>query len=253
MFLGIVVGVFGITYLFENFPEPLWGFFFGLILASCIYVGRKVDKWKLINISMLIVGAIVAYGITIISPSSGDTSAWYVFLSGMVAICALILPGISGSFILLLMGMYTVIIPTIKSFLVSPNLQSAGIIAVFAMGCLTGLVGFSRVMNFLFNKYPSITLSLLVGFMLGSLNKIWPWRNVSEILDKRTFNLVEVTNIEQLNNYKIGGYKVISEINVLPGEYWMGTSKLWITLVSLLFGFCLLFIFDSMARKIQSL
>lgn len=251
MGLGIIMGVFGITYLFENFPEPLWGFFFGLILASCLYVGKNIKIWSGQNIAILAFGTILAYLITIISPVSGSTSMWYVFISGMIAICALILPGISGSFILLLLGMYAVIIQTVKSFLVHPNLEGGTVLAVFALGCLTGIAGFSRIMGFLFKKYYNGTLALLVGFMLGSLNKIWPWRNVSEILDKKTFKLFSVHSIEDLKSYNESGYKVLAEVNVLPQDYWMGTSKVALTIFCFLFGFALLFAIDRIARKFK--
>lgn len=250
---GIIVGVFGITYLFENFPEPLWGFFFGLILASCIYVGKKVDSWSFIHIIILFLGALVAYYITTISPVSGNTSLWYVYLSGTIAICALILPGISGSFILLLLGMYSVVIQTLKAFLVGPDIRNITILLVFALGCLTGITVFSRVMNFLFNKYPKGTLTLLIGFMLGSLNKIWPWRNVSEILDKASFNPVIISRMEDLNIYRDAGYKVLSEVNVFPAEYWMGTSKVLATILSLISGFVLLFAIDALAKRFQKI
>lgn len=251
MLMGIVIGVFGISYLFENYPEPLWGFFFGLILASCIYVGKKVKKWEFSHIGILLIGLIIAYGITVISPAEGNTSSWYVFTAGMIAICALILPGISGSFILLLMGMYTVIIPTLKNFLSSPNLSEFWIIVVFGSGCLVGLLGFSRIMNYLFNRFPDKTLVLLVGFMLGSLNKIWPWRNVSEILSKESYSNVFVTDLKDLESYIDGGYKVLKESNVLPGAYWMSSPKVYLTIGAFILGFLVLFFFDLMANRFQ--
>ena len=100
MAIGLLFGIFVVTYLYENYPEPLWGFFFGLILASSFYIGSSIKQWKLKDIVILILGIVIAFGITIISPASGNTSLWYVFISGMLAITALILPGISGSFIL---------------------------------------------------------------------------------------------------------------------------------------------------------
>ena len=108
MVLGILIGVFGVTHLLENYPQHLWGFFFGLIVASAIYIGRQVPKWGIAEIVGLILGTVLAYYITVASPTQGNEALWFVFVSGMIAISALILPGISGSFILLLMGMYTV-------------------------------------------------------------------------------------------------------------------------------------------------
>jgi putative membrane protein len=180
MVLGIGVGVFGVTHLLENYPELLWAFFFGLIIASALYIGRQVTKWGAIEIAILIVGVAVAYFITVASPAQGSESLVMVFIAGAIAISALILPGISGSFILLLMGMYTLIIPTVKDALKTFNPDSLVILVVFALGCLLGLATFSRVLSWTFKNYHNQTLALLTGFMIGSLNKIWPWRNVLE-------------------------------------------------------------------------
>ncbi len=178
MVLGVVLGVFGISHLLENYPVLLWAFFFGLIIASAIYIGRQVDKWGPAEIIGLILGGVVAYLITVLSPAQGSDNLIMVFIAGAIAISALILPGISGSFILLLMGMYTLIIPSIKSFLENQDGRSFIILVVFGLGCLLGLATFSRVLSWMFRKFHSLTLAILAGFMIGSLNKIWPWRNV---------------------------------------------------------------------------
>lgn len=184
MVIGIVVGVFGITHLLDNYPILLWAFFFGLIIASAIYVGKQVKKWNWSSILAIIVGAVVAYWITIAVPAEGNTAPWFVFLSGMIAISALILPGISGSFILLLLGMYTYIVPTVKNALTTFEGESLIILVIFGLGCLVGLVTFSRVLSWTFKHYENTTLALLTGFMIGSLNKIWPWRMPEQWLIK---------------------------------------------------------------------
>ena len=176
MVFGIVVGVFGITHLLDNYPILLWAFFFGLIIASAIYVGKQVKSWNWSSIVAIILGAAFAYWITIAVPAEGNTALWFVFLSGMIAISALILPGISGSFILLLLGMYTYIVPTVKNALTTFEGESLVILGVFGLGCLVGLATFSRVLSWTFKHYENTTLALLTGFMIGSLNKIWPWR-----------------------------------------------------------------------------
>jgi len=148
----------------------LWAFFFGLIISSAIFIGKQVDGWGIKEIVALLAGTAFAYYITVASPAQG--------LSGVIAISALILPGISGSFILLLMGMYSFIIPTVKTALTTFDGESLITVSTFAIGCLVGLMTFSRVLSWTFKNYKNITLALLTGFMLGSLNKLWPWRNV---------------------------------------------------------------------------
>jgi putative membrane protein len=178
MAAGMILGVFGVTWVLENYPVLLWSFFFGLILGSVVFVARMIKQWNYVTVLAFIIGTAIAYFITIASPAEGNQALWFVFVSGMLAICALMLPGISGSFILLLMGMYTFIIPTVKNALKTFDPSSIKVLIVFAAGALVGLGGFSRVLTWTFKKYHDQTMGLLAGFMLGSLNKIWPWRNV---------------------------------------------------------------------------
>jgi len=178
MVMGIVVGVFGVSYLLEHYPVLLWAFFFGLIIASAIYIGRQVGRWSIREGLALVLGALIAYYITVATPAQGNDALWMVFLAGAIAISALILPGISGSFMLLLMGMYTLIIPSVKSALQNFDSESLIILAAFGLGCLLGLATFSRLLSWTFSNYRATTLATLTGFMIGSLNKIWPWRNV---------------------------------------------------------------------------
>ena len=180
MAFGVITGVFGVTYLLEHYPVLLWAFFFGLIIASAIYIGKQVDGWGLAEIIGLIAGTVIAYVITVASPAQGTEALWFIFIAGAIAISALILPGISGSFMLLLMGMYTIVIPTVKEALKTFAFDKLLIVAVFGLGCLVGLATFSRVLSWTFKHYKNPTLAVLTGFMLGSLNKIWPWRNVLE-------------------------------------------------------------------------
>ncbi len=180
MVLGILGGVLGVTYLLENYPVLLWSFFFGLIIASSIYVGKQVKGWNIGNILMLVLGAVVAYYITIASPAQGSENLLFVFFSGLIAISALMLPGLSGSFILLLLGMYKFILSdTLKTgVLKNQDPQAMLIMGVFGIGCLVGLMTFSRILSWTFKHYRNPTLALLTGFMIGSLNKVWPWQQV---------------------------------------------------------------------------
>jgi putative membrane protein len=177
---GLVFGVLFFTYLLESFPILIWAFFFGLIISSSFYIGRKVKSWSLIQVFVLLIGISIAYGITLLNPGGGSSSLLFVFFSGMIAISALILPGISGSFILLLMGMYPIILGAAKSVLTDFNSENLLLLSIFALGCLTGLALFSRILSYAFSNFPNNTLALLTGFMLGSLPKIWPWRTVLE-------------------------------------------------------------------------
>lgn len=160
-----------ITYLLEFHTTVLWGFFFGLILSSIYLVGKKIKKWTLANIVSLLIGTTIAFVVTILPPTTSPEALWFVFISGAIAICAMILPGISGSYILLLMGAYEFILNSLKDIKLS-------IITVFIAGCATGLLSFSRFLNWLFKNHHDLTIALLTGFLVGSLNEIWPWKKV---------------------------------------------------------------------------
>ena len=225
MIAGIVVGVFGVTYFLENYPEVLWALFFGLILGSIPMVLSQIRSFDLKTIGLVALGTLVAYGITSLNPMSGSENYLFIFIAGAIAISALVLPGISGSFMLLLMGLYSTIIPTIKSFLKSPELSEFILLAVFGLGVITGLVLFSRLVSAAFDKYRDGTIALMSGFMLGSLNKIWPWRNVETILDKRTQEFVTVDS-ESIQSIDMTAdfVKVVKENNVFPSEYFYDSN-----------------------------
>jgi putative membrane protein len=178
MATGVVTGIFTITYLLEHYPPVIWAFFFGLIIASVVYVLRQVRGWKLAELLSLLAGALFAYWITVSSPMQGSESLLVVFFSGMIAICALMLPGISGSFVLLLLGMYTFVIGSLKAVLSSLDPASLQVVVVFALGCLGGMAFFSRILTWTLQHFHNATMAMMAGFMFGSLNKLWPWRNV---------------------------------------------------------------------------
>jgi len=233
MVCGVLVGIFGITYLLDNYPVLVWAFFFGLIIASAIYIGKQLTKWTAVEIGLLFLGTVLAYGITVIAPVEGSTSLPIVFISGAIAISAFILPGVSGSFMLLLMGMYTIIIPTIKKVLTFDT-SSLLLVVVFALGCLTGLFTFARVLSWTFKNYKNQTLAILTGFMIGSLNKIWPWR-----IPDKTIN----------SGDKI---KVITENNVLPGDF-PGEPYVFGVIALMIIGFIFVFILERFGSKPEKL
>lgn len=236
MGVGLVVSVFTISYLLENYPEPLWAFFFGLILASVPFMLRQVKDRNIKTLLIFLIGAVVAYMITSLNPVVGITNYAYIFFAGAIAICALVLPGISGSFILLLLGLYSLIIPTLKSFLKSPDMSGFIILAVFGMGCIVGLALISRLVSKAFKKYHDGTLALLSGFMLGSLNKIWPWRNVQTIVEKETGNpiLLNESNYHLLSENS-DNYKILTESNVLPDAY-MSDPRTILVVIAVIVG-----------------
>ena len=174
LFLGIFVSIVSlakvIKHLLESQPILLWSFFFGLVLASIIYIAKQITDWNFKAFLVLIIGAVLAYFITTLNPLvSENSSSLFVFLAGAIAICAMILPGISGSFILVLLGAY-------KPVLEAINNRDFKTILVFMAGAIVGLLAFSRVLKWLFKNHKNLTLALLTGFIIGSLNKIWPWK-----------------------------------------------------------------------------
>jgi putative membrane protein len=160
------------TYLLDNHPIQIWSFFFGLILISSPLILRDIKKWNAGIVLSFIVGIIGAYLITILSPTETPTNFAFIFFCGALAICAMILPGISGAFILLLIGKYEYMITALTGL-------NIPVILVFVAGCFFGLLGFSRLLSWILAHYRFPTLALLAGFMIGSLNKVWPWKEVT--------------------------------------------------------------------------
>ena len=216
LFLGIVISIASlakmISYLLEAHPILIWSFFFGLVLASIVYVGKQVKKWSLGSVISLVIGTGLAFWITILPPVAGPTEMWFVFISGMIAICAMILPGISGSFILLLMGSYQTVLGAVKD----KDLLTIGI---FMAGAVVGLLSFSRVLKWMFAKYHDLTIALLTGFLIGSLNKLWPWK---ETISTRINSHNEVVPFIQENvlpaDYRTFGLDKFDEIVHFPAE-----------------------------------
>ncbi len=190
----------GIHYLLQTYPAYLWSFFFGLILASALFILKQITHWHIRDILALTIGTIIASTISLATPTSIQASPSIIFLAGSIAICAMILPGISGSFILLLMGLYLPILEAVK------NLELVTI-SLFLIGAATGLGLFVRLLSYLLTHYHNSLLSLLTGFMIGALFKVWPWKEtVSTRLNSKgeevpfiqTNQLPDITNYESL-------------------------------------------------------
>lgn len=226
MAFGVIVGVFGISHLLNHYPQLVWSFFFGLILGSAILLFRQVGNWNITNVAALVITTIAAYYYTIASPAVGLQEYWFVFISGTIAISALMLPGISGSFILVLLGMYSYILGSVKSVLTELQFSSLLVVITFALGCLVGLATFSRVLTWTFKYFFHITMAGLTGFMIGSLNKIWPWK---EVVSWRTDSH--------------GEQVALLERSVLPSNY-QGDPMTFTCLVLMLAGFVTVWIIE---------
>jgi putative membrane protein len=178
---GMAVAIISVAklfkYLFANYPVYIWAFFFGLILASIYYVGKTVSKWKATIWIMFVVGAAVAVVISLISPGSENANFLYVFLCGVVAICSMVLPGISGSFVLILMGNYELVV--IKGI----SEMNLAVLIPFALGCVVGIIAFAHIISWIMKKFKDGTIATLTGFIAGSLLLIWPWKTAIPKLD----------------------------------------------------------------------
>ena len=239
--IGISILTFSkvITHLIETQPILVWSIFFGLIIASITLIWKEITSWKLVDILFLLIGITISYYITIARPVSSPDSYWYLFLSGFIAIIAMILPGISGAFILLLMGSYETVIGTINTFregLTSANseilTQALLKLGIFALGCIIGLKSFSKVLHWMFANHKNTTLTLLVGFMVGSLNKVWPWK---EVLETR------------INSH--GEVVPYNDQSILPQKF-EGEPQIAMAIVLAILGFFVIFGMEKMASKL---
>lgn len=194
-------------FLLERQPVPTWAFFLGLIAASLIIIGRQIRSWQGSGGAFFLLGAIGAYYLVDMIPVSTPEASWFIFLSGAIAICAMILPGISGSFLLLIIGKYQFITGALRDPLVGEHLV---ILLIFAAGCMVGILSFSRFLNIMLHSYHNATMSLLAGLVCGSMRKVWPWKEVLETVTVR------------------GEIHVLRDQNILPrqidGEFWLSAA-----------------------------
>jgi len=179
VFAGIFISVLSLArvleFLLEHQPVLIWSFFFGLIIASSYVVARKIKNWDYARVVALVGGVGIAFYITSVTPATTTDARWFVLLSGGLASCAMILPGISGSFILLLLGKYAFALNAVNERIIMDLL-------LLAVGAVAGLVLFSNLLSWLLKRYHDATIAVLVGFMIGSLNKIWPWKETLETI-----------------------------------------------------------------------
>jgi len=199
LFAGILGSVFslarGITWLLEHQPIAIWSFFFGLIVVSTWLVGREISRWNWPSWLSFALGALFAWWITVAAPMQWGHDPLSLFFAGAIAICAMILPGVSGSFLLVLMGLYSFVLDAVKGL-------DLAVLLVFAAGCACGLLSFARLLSWMLNHLRNLTLTFLAGLMLGSLNKVWPWK---ETLTWRTDSH--------------GQLQPLLQSNLLPGSY----------------------------------
>ena len=220
LLLGIAISVFSlaklITYLLLNEPVLVWSFFFGLVLASTWFVTKDIKGWNWKTVAGFVGGAVIAYYITVATPAETSTNLMFIFLCGAIAICAMILPGISGSFILVLLGKYFYVMEAVKTL-------DLVVLGVFAFGAALGITIFSRVLSYALKNFRNITLSVLSGFMLGSLNKVWPWKEVEKLVSD--------------------GHEVMIEHNIAPN------TEVAEAVVLMLIGFILVYVLEKISAK----
>lgn len=221
---GIGISVFSlaklITWLLVDHPILVWSFFFGLVLASTWFVSKDIKEWKSWKTWIaFVIGVVIAFYITVATPAETPSNLLFIFLCGAIAICAMILPGISGSFILVLLGKYFFIMDAVKTL-------DVVVMVVFAAGACIGITSFSRVLSYALAHFRNITLAVLTGFMLGSLNKVWPWKEVVE-----TF----------VDSH--GEVKPLVEHNILPNAYVTEAVVLMVV------GFFLVYFLEKLSAK----
>ncbi len=168
----------GITWLIAAYPIPLWAFFFGLILASAFVLKNSVTKWNVTALAAMAIGFFVAFGIGLVTPNKGSESLLYLFLCGVLVVIAMILPGISGAFILILLGAYKTALNALNK-LKNFELEGLVVFLVMAAGGVVGLKAFAKILRWLFTQYINIILAAMTGFLLGSLYRVWPWKKVT--------------------------------------------------------------------------
>ncbi len=226
---GILLAIFslakGLEWLLENKPILLWSFFFGLVLASVLMVSKRITRWGIGTVAAVFLAALGAYWLVGLVPTETPTAPWFVFLSGAIAICAMILPGISGSFILVLLGKYQYILGAV-------NRHDFITLGIFAVGAGLGIITFAQFLGWLFKRYHNLTVAMLTGLMLGSLRKVWPWKETLSTLTDRHGNLIPVV-----------------QVNILPPAL---TAEVWFAVALAVLGFAVVFSLEYVASRQNS-
>ncbi len=233
LLFGIAISILSLAKLIKSLlnsePILLWSFFFGLVVASILFIGKEIKQWDWKTILGFALAAALAYYITTLPRGTESVDAnWFLFVAGALAICAMILPGISGAFILVLLGAYEPVLTAI-------NNRDLKLIAIFGAGAIIGLLLFSKLLKWLFSNYKNITFAILTGFILGSLNKIWPWK------------VIDGTRIDS-HGAEVNVYGK----SILPTTFediGQGESKLLFAIGLMVFGFLTIFIMEKLATK----
>lgn len=227
LFAGVFVSIFSLmkvaNYLLDTYPILVWSFFFGLVLASVVYLLKQVEKWNIAMIILLALSCVLAVFVSFVNPSSGSDSYLYLFISGAIASCAMILPGLSGAFILVLLGSYKNVTDAVSNFDIVK-------IVMVALGAVVGLLSFARLLKFLFEKYNNLMMVVLTGFVAGSLTKIWPWKIT--------------TKTETINNKEI----ILEQDWVSPFNFPM-ENYFWESLLTFGLGLLVVFGLEALAKK----
>ena len=179
VFSGVIISILSLArvleFLFINYPVYIWAYFFGLILASIYFVGRTIDKWKFSVVITFLIGTAVALTISFLSPATENDGSIYLIICGVIAICSMILPGLSGSFVLILLGNYHLVV------IEAVNELRFDILLPVLIGAVAGLIAFSHLLSWIFKKFRNETIAALTGFIAGSLIILWPWKNSFDV------------------------------------------------------------------------
>ncbi|WP_179333095.1 DUF368 domain-containing protein [Winogradskyella costae] len=241
LFSGIAISILSlakiIKWLLHNEPILLWSFFFGLVLASILYIAKQIKGWSIKLVIAIIITSIISFYITKAEPFASPDSPYYLIFCGFIAIIAMILPGVSGAFILLILGAYQTAIDTINNLrdgLLNGNMElfkdALLKFVLLAVGAIIGLKVFSKALNWMFKHHKNLTLAILTGFMIGSLNKIWPWK---EVLKTRVNSEGEIVTL--------------LDKSILPTTY-TGDSELVMAIVFIVIGFAVILILESLGK-----
>ncbi len=242
LFIGIAISIFSLSKLIKwllfNHDILLWAFFFGLVLASVVYIAKQITKWHIVNVIVLLAVVVLSYYITNLKPFTSPDSNLYFMFCGFVAIIAMILPGVSGAFILILLGAYEAALEVVDNLIEGvttfnfERIKMAFIkFLMFAIGAVLGLKTFSKLLNWMFKNYKNLTLSILCGFMIGSLNKIWPWKNV--LIWRKNHDGIDVP---------------FQTESISPFSY-QGDNQLMLAVVLFVIGFACIFILERFSAK----
>ncbi len=224
--LGVLLATFSLaealSWLLDRYPVIVWSFFFGLIVSSVITVSRVIKQWRISTIVAIVVGTIIAYGFFGVIPVSTPNAPWFIFGSGFIAICAMILPGISGAYVLVLLGKYHYILEAL-------NNKDFFTLFIIGAGSLVGLISFAQILGWLLKRYHDLIMAILIGLMCGSLRKIWPWKEtVTTFIDSHG---KEIPSLQS---------------NIIPSSF---TSEVVYALLFMLIGILVIWGLDFWARK----